>query len=444
MGIGGSGMSAVAALASKNGYTVDGCDLAEDTPYTAKIKNEIDIKVGHDKKHLEGKDILLITPAVYFKEPKPDELLSAKNSMTWQEFLGKHLMDGKKVIAVAGTHGKSTTTAMLSLVFENAGKDPSVMVGAKIPNWESNFRFGKSEEFIVEADEFYNSFQNYKPEAIILNNIEFDHPDFFSNEEEVVDSFRKFIGNLNGKKILIYNKDSEKLDKLVSKIGGDIKKYSYSIIDEKADAFGKILGKSEKGTEFKVVSKKLNLDNEFRINVAGEYNVSNALGVISMSSLYSIEPPDIQRGLNEFRGIGRRLELIGERGGVKFYDDYAHHPTAIRETLKALKQMHKDGSIFAVIEPHSYSRTKALIDGYNGVFDEADDVIIAPIFTARDTETFGISEESIVDAAEHKNIKALKSTNDIKDYIKDNTKKGDVVVVMGAGKSYEIARKLLT
>lgn len=448
MGIGGAGMSAVAAYALKKGYQVSGCDQDINSPYISKLKEKIEIKEGHSVKHNKNTDLLVVTPAVYFQRPQPEELYEFNNVMTWQTFLGKYLQKRKKVICVSGTHGKSTTTALLSLVFDKAGKRPNVMVGATIPSWETNFRFRKSKFFITEADEFYDSFLNYTPETIILNNIEYDHPDYFRNRNEVIESFRKHVMSLKMKRILIANIDSEGVRILLKDIKNknpDMKIYTYSIRNKftKVDMVAKIVERAPEGTRFRVKSENLKLNEEFFMKLPGDFNVSNALGVIMLSLLYSIKLETIKKVLESFKGIGRRMELLGTPKGVFVYDDYAHHPTAIEETLKAIRQRHPVSRIYAVIEPHSYSRTHALIKSYVGIFKEAYAVIIAPIFKARDTQKFDINEQKLARVIDHDKTVIGTSFNQIADNLSKELRPKDVVLVMGAGKSHELARKIV-
>src|SRR3989344_8348914 len=200
MGVGGSGMSAVAQIAHAQGYEVSGCDLNLDTPYISKITNLIShIYQGHSADHLKDIDILAVTPAVFFQSTHNPELTTAKSQgilMTWQEFMGNYLHKNKFLICVAGTHGKSTTTTMAGLLLEAAGFDPTVEVGATIPAWHSNVRIGQSKYFISEADEFYDNFSSYKSDVIILNNIEMDHPESFHTIGRLLQSFKNFIDNL--------------------------------------------------------------------------------------------------------------------------------------------------------------------------------------------------------------------------------------------------------
>ena len=389
MGIGGSGISAVALLASKMGYEVTGCDLEEQTAYAKNFFK------GHDPNHLEGIDFLIVSPAIYYQNKENPELVEAEKRkivMTWQEFLGKYLTEGKKVICIAGTHGKSTTTAMVGKLLVDAGLDPSVVVGAKIPEWEANARFGKGEYFVIEADEFNNNFLNYHPDIIVINNIEFDHPDFFKNEEEVREAFRKFVNNLKGEKILITEKD--------------------------------------------------NPGEKFNLKIFGEHNQKNANLVYVLGKKLGIAEETIVKSLESFSGIGRRMELIADRGGVKIFDDYAHHPTAIKTTIEGLRKEFPESRIWVIDEPHGFARTHTLLPKYDGVFNAADKIIVGPIFKARDSETFGITPEDVARATGNKNAIGINSFEKIKKMLLEEVKSGDIILVMGAGKSYLWAREI--
>lgn len=390
MGIGGSGVSGVAILAMKMGYEVSGCDLEENTAYGKNIFK------GHDPRHLDGVDFCLVSPAILYQNAKHPELSEASRKgilMTWQEFLGKHLLKNKKQICIAGTHGKSTTTAMAGKLLTDAGLDPIVMIGARVPEWNGSSRFGKGEYAVIEADEFNNNFLHYSPEIAIINNIEFDHPDYFKNEVEVQESFSKFSRNLVGRKILITQKDS--------------------------------------------------LNKKFNLKVFGAHNQKNANMVYVLGKKLGIKDEDIIKSLESFTGIGRRTEFIGESKGIKIFDDYAHHPTAIAATLEGIREQYPSNKIWVVVEPHGYARTHALLKNYSGVFDQADNVIVGPIFKARDTETFGMTPDSIVDVSGHKEIVGVDSFEKIKNIIKDEARSGDIVVIMGAGKSYLWAKGIL-
>lgn len=455
MGIGGSGISGVAVMAKRLGYEVTGCDIEKDTSYLKQVRKE-NIKVyhGHDMAHLKGADFLVTVPSVFFAEKKHPELKKGEKkgiAMTWQEFVGKELQKEKKVICVAGTHGKSTTTAMASMVLEAAKKDPTCLVGALVKKWGKSVRVGKGKLFLVEADEFFNNFLNYTPDTIILNNIEYDHPDYFKTKDAVFESFKRHVQSLRGSKTLIVNQDSEGIRKLFEMLGKEyldsLKIVGYTLgsplFGLEDSLKGQIVKKDKQKTVFKAASKPLGIKENFELLLSGEHNVSNALGVVLLAKVLKIDMKLVRDTLSAFEGIGRRMENIGEREGIVVYDDYAHHPTAIRETLSGLRQRYPKRRIWAVVEPHSFSRTKALLSNYKGVFQEADKVILGPIFKARDKETFGVSGRSVVEAARHKDAKYFDSPDKIAGFLKEKAKPKDIIIVMGAGKSYQWSRKIL-
>ena len=449
-------MSAAALMAREMGFIVDGCDIEKDTAYLKKIKkSSVKVFYGHDKKHLEGCDILVVSPAILYVNKNHPEFTygkSEKEVLTWQEFVGKYLQEDKEVIAISGTHGKSTTTALAALILSNAELDPNVIVGATIPDWSSNFRVGKSKIFVIEADEFFDNFLNYSPNVIILNNIEFDHPDYFKNEESVLKSFKSFVKKMKRNGTLIVNLDSDGVIKLLKSLGthnlSKLSLYGYTLkqvpeFSTKILVYGSVTQKSPDSTNFLVYSNELGLDDGFKLKIPGDHNVSNALGVITLAKILNIDLEIVKSVLITFDGVGRRLELIGEKKGVKVFDDYAHHPTAIRATISALRQKYPSQKIWTIVEPHSFSRTKALLKNYEGVFESADEVIIGPIFKARDVKTFGVNGASIVKAAKHKSAIYLDNLGKIVRFIKKNVKVDDVILVMGAGKSYLWSREIL-
>lgn len=422
MGIGGSGMAGVAKLADQMGFEVTGCDLEASTAYTKENAPGFAGKIfkGHDTSHLKEVDLVVVSPAVIYQNSKHPEFIEAKKEgkvITWQEFAAKFLAKGKKTICVAGTHGKSTTTAMAGKLLIDAGFDPTVVLGAKVTDWGGNSRFGKGEYFVIEADEFYDNFLHYNPEIIILNNIEFDHPDYFKTEGDVFVSFTKFVKNLIGRKIVIANIDSKGVTKLLNKL--DL-------------------------SQIKLIKVSSKFDNpRLSLKVFGEHNVQNALGIAALGKILNINEGKIIDSLQSFSGIERRMQLIGEtKSGVKIFDDYAHHPTAIKATLKGLRKEFKSATIWVVVEAHGYNRTHALLNYYRRAFDEADRVIIGPIFKARDKETFGMTPKSIASASGHDDVRPVGSFPQIKNILKREVKKDDIVVVMGAGESYKWAREI--
>lgn len=401
MGIAGSGMSGIASLASKMGYDVTGCDLKQQ---------------GHSIDHLKDIDLLIVSPAVLYQSKSDPELvegLKKKIVMTWEEFLGKFLMKGKKVIAIAGTHGKSTTTAMVAKILIDNNFDPSVVIGAYVPEWDGNSRFGNGDYFIVEADEFNNNFLNYHPDIAVINNIEFDHPDFFKNEEEVIQSFEKFVKNIKEDGDLIAGFHPARLGSL--------------------QAF-------QTARCHLVVA---DFEKRFKLKVMGEHNQKNANMAYLVAEKLGINKEKIIKSLESFTGIGRRMELLGEVNGIKIFDDYAHHPTAIKTTLAGVRKQYKNEKILAIIEPHGYKRTKALLQDYKNCFDSVDGVFIGPIFKARDKVDASITPQKIADVSKHSNIIALNSFDEVVGHWSSVIGNYDVVVVMGAGNSSLWAKQIL-
>ncbi len=392
VGIGGSGVAGVASLASQMGYVITGCDLEKSTAYAKNIFQ------GHSVDHIKDVDLVVASPAVFYQNSKNPEIIKAQELgilITWQEFLGKHLLKDKKLICIAGTHGKSTTTAMAGKLLINNGFDPIVVLGATVPEWGGSSRFGNGKYAVIEADEFNNNFLHYHPEIAIINNIEFDHPDFFKDEKEVFESFEKFKNNLVGRKLLITEKDS--------------------------------------------------LNKKFRLKVFGEHNQKNANMVFILGRKLGIKEENIIKSLENFEGIGRRLELIGERNNVKVFDDYAHHPTAIKTTLEGLREKYPSKKILAIVEPHGYKRTKVLLSEYKNVFDSVDKVFIGPIFKARDEVDKSISSGLVAKTSEHSDIETFDKFEEfiVNFKLKIINSSYEVIVVMGAGKSYLWAREIL-
>ncbi len=404
-------MSAVAQIAHAQGYEISGCDLNLDTPYISKIKDlASSIHQGHSADHLKDVDILAVTPAVFYQNDAHPEVILAKQKnilTTWQEFMGNYLHKNKYLICVAGTHGKSTTTTMAGLLLEAAGLDPTVEVGATVPIWHSNVRIGKSKYFISEADEFYDNFATYKPDVIILNNIEMDHPEYFHTIDRLLESFQKFINNLKPGGTLIYNTDSPLIHKL------ELPKNSISYTLSEFDR---------------------------NLGVPGNHNKSNALGVIKLARLLNVSDHITNQALTNFTGIDRRIQLLGEKNGIKVYDDYANHPTAFAASIAGVKEQNPNSKIFAVIEPHTFSRLRAVLTDVHHSLIQADSVIVSKIYASRETDPGDFSGADIAKVAGGRYIPEFP---DIINTLKTETRPGDVILVMGSGNSYKLSRQIL-
>lgn len=460
MGICGSGCASIAMLAHAAGYRVTGCDQSVESYYAQELrKMGIQISLGHSEEHLtEDVDIVAVSPAIFDISPDNAELKEAERRgilMTWQEFMGRFLQDGKSVIAIAGTHGKTTTTFLTGELLIDAGLDPIVEGGSVYKKWGNGGRFGHSNLFVCEADEFNRNFHHYHPEIAVMNNVEMDHPECYNSYEEVIESFTHFVTEGGKLKTLILNGDSEGamevLKRAVKSIEGTVRVYAFTR-DENKDfsdvgyPVTKVFYCTEKkevaGTTF-MMEYEGNV-HRFFMKLYGEYNVSNAVVATLITRLSGVDDMTIQESLEKFSGVGRRFDRVGEMRGVPVFDDYAHHPTEISSVLGMVKDYFPDKKLVAVFEPHQVSRLRLMKQDYADALLIADKIIIAKTHLGREI---------------HKNVVPISETewkefSDKFEYEEDNERikaiidslisagQCDIIVVIGAANSYKISRLL--
>lgn len=423
MGIAGSGMSAAAQIAASQGFNISGCDLSLDSPYFLKIKNlKLKIYEGHSPNHLKNVDLLCVTPAVFYQSADHPELAEGKKRhlvMKWQDFMGTYLHKDKFLIAVAGTHGKSTTTALAGLLLETAGLDPTVEVGATVKKWHNNVRIGKSEYFISEADEYHDNFATYKPDVLILTLVEYDHPEYFGSYKNMLDHYSRLISRVKPGGSLIYNSDSPGCNEIIKKINIstlNIKLIKYSLSD-----FPKHL----------------------KLSQPGNHNKLNALSIINLAKILKIKSTDLDRTLSLFSGLDRRLDFLGETHGIKVYDDYANHPSSFAATLSALRELYPTQKIVAVIEPHTFSRLRAMLPALPKAIKDANEIIVTKIFASRETDPGDFTGADIAAAMHHPHCQYIPEFPDIISYLISHKSYLNVIVVMGSGNSYKLSRQIL-
>ena len=449
IGIAGSGAAGVALLLHHAGARIDGCDADTPSPYTPPLEAAgIRVISGHDPAHLAGVDRVAITPALRAVPDLP-ELVAARESglpiVTWQALLGELMAaEGHIGLAVTGTHGKSTTTALLGHLLEAVGMDPTVEVGAYIPDWGATVRPGSGAPFLVEADEFGDNFLNYHPAGAIVTNVEMDHPDYFADREAVLDSMERFVRGMGESAalqgcVLLTTSADDGAQALLARLGGwegRIVRYGPGGEVEAQDvAYG------GGGATFSL------FEQAFESPLAGEHNVLNATAALTLARELGAPLDGLAAALRTFGGAGRRMELIADTAGVIVYDDYGHHPSEVRATLAAMRQRVGDRRLWAVFEPHMYSRTALFLDEFANAFTDADEVVIADIFASRDTEEAlrATSAEQLADAIERISAVPTIAGGDVDaaaTYVAEHLRPGDAVLVMGAGKSYRIAQKL--
>jgi UDP-N-acetylmuramate--alanine ligase len=449
IGIAGSGAAGVALLLHHAGARIDGCDADTPSPYTPPLDAAgIRVISGHDPAHLAGVERVAITPALRANPDLP-ELVAARAAnlpvVTWQALLGELMAaEGHIGLAVTGTHGKSTTTALLGHLLEFAGMDPTVEVGAFIPAWGATVRQGAGGPFLVEGDEFGDNFLNYHPAGAIVTNVEMDHPDYFADRDAVLASMERFVrgmgedSRLGGRLLLTAASDSGS-QALLERLGGwegRIVRYGPD-----GDVEAQDVAYAGGGASFRL------FEQPFDSPLAGEHNVLNATAALIMARELGAPLDVLAHGLRSFRGAGRRMELIADTAGVIVYDDYGHHPTEVRATLAAMRQKVGDRRLWAVFEPHMYSRTALFMDEFAQAFTDADEVVIVDIFASRDTDASlrATSAEALADAIERSSAVSTMAGGDVDAataYVAEHLSPGDAVLVMGAGKSYQIAQGL--
>lgn len=457
MGICGSGAAPIAIIAKNNGFDVSGCDLNVSGYYKdALVKNNIEILKGHDLRHIEGIDILAISPALLDISPDHPEILEAKKRgilMTWQEFSAKYVQNEKFVISIAGTHGKSTTTILTGLVLENGELDPTVEAGTTFKNWGGGYRLGKSNYFVCEADEFNNNFLNYSPSIAIINNVEMDHPEFFKDINEVKNSFKNFIKKLKGPKILIVNEDSTAIREILCELKDWLNKEKVKVIGYYIDNNLEFPFAMEYKAELDSITpeyssfKVINGDKEynFKLGLIGKHNVENSLGVLISALELGVDIDSIKNSFENFKGIGRRLELIADINDIKIFDDFAHHPTAVSATLDSIKLSYPGKKVFAIFEPHQLSRTKLFFNEFAEALKKADRVIITKPFLGREANK-GIEPvnlDMLCNKIDINKAEYIESPDKICSKILGEAKNGDIIIVFGAGESYKLSRKII-
>ena len=449
IGIAGSGAAGVALLLHHAGAMIDGCDADTPSPYTPPLDAAgIPVLNGHDAAHLAGVERVAITPFLR-SNPNLPELLAAAEAglpiVTWQALLGELMAgEGRIGLAVTGTHGKSTTTALLGHLLEVAGMDPTVEVGAYIPAWGASVRNGKGAPFLVEADEFGDNFLNYHPAGAIVTNVEMDHPDYFANRDAVLASMERFVRGMGedprlGGRLLLTTAADDGSQALLERLGGwEGRVVRYGPGGEIEAQNVAYAGGGARFTLF---------EHAFESPLAGEHNVLNATAALAMARELGAPLGVLADGLRTFAGAGRRMELIADTAGVIVYDDYGHHPTEVRATLAAMRQKVGDRRLWAVFEPHMYSRTALFLDEFAHAFTDADEVVIVDIFASRDTDASlrATSAEALADAIERTSGVSTMAGGDVDSaatYVAEHLRPGDAVLVMGAGKSYQIAQGL--
>lgn len=444
IGIGGISMSGFAELLHDNGFTVRGSDAARSKITDHLSSLGIQVVYGQQYDNITSDiDFVVYTAAIH---PDNPEFIAALDlglpMMERAEMVGQVMKNYKNAIGISGTHGKTTTTSMLSHIFLHANLDPTISVGGILEAIHGNIRIGHSENFITEACEYTNSFLKFHPTAGVILNVDADHLDFFHDLDDIRASFRRFAELIPADGVLVVNTDIDKLDTIIHDLPCRIITFG---LDSDADYRAVDLLFDEQGCgSFELVRSGKNTGIRIQLAVIGKHNIANALSVVALAEYYQIPLEQIQAGLLEFRGTERRFEEKGTFQGVTVIDDYAHHPTEIKATLTAAGK-YPHNHLWCVFQPHTYSRTKALLHEFAEALSLAEHVILTDIYAAREADPGNISSRTLQEEMKQlgKEVCYISDFEEIQKYLLKNCVNGDLLITMGAGNVVEIGEKLV-
>ncbi len=457
IGIGGAGMSALAKILIERGFEISGSDRAE-SPNTEMLKNlGAKIFIGHDEKNITDEkgraavEAIVCSSAIPADNPEVVKAEELKIPKLHRSDINAFLLNSKKGIAVAGAHGKTTTTSMIGFVLYNAGVDPTIIIGGESTDLGTSAVLGTSDWLISEADESDGSFIKLKPDIAVVTNIEDDHLDHYGTVERIKAAFKIFLENVNktdGVAVLCMDNDN------LREISGSVKRKIISYgIEHDADIMARNVRSHIEGISFEVTRRKVDesgkvtekILGKVKLTVHGRHNVLNALATIAVALHIGVDFSKIVEGLAIFHGAKRRFQTKGLVKNVRVIDDYAHHPTEIATTLKAARET-KPRKLICVFQPHRYSRTKLLKKEFGSAFKEADFLILTDIYSAGEEKIEGISGETILEEvlnSTNQAVSYIPKREDIAQYLTDNAAPGDIVITMGAGDIYKTGEEFL-
>jgi len=444
IGIGGTGLSAIAKLLKESGYQVSGSDQVMGPLASSLISMGIKVYEGHKPENITGADTIIQSSAVSADNP---EILAARATgipvYKRSEFLGR-LLAGKTGIGIAGTHGKTTTTSMIAWMLTALGRDPSYIVGGVIKGLDSNAHAGSGAEFVIEADEYDRMFHGLQPQFAVITNMEHDHPDCYPTPQEYHQAFLQFAQSVKvGGTVLVCSDDAAALS-LLKEISASIKTFTYGIKPGPtyyAENIHLVDGYYHFEMMKNVRGKKEILAKDVHLIPPGQHNVQNAVAALAVADLLNLDPSEAAAALATYPGSGRRFEVVDVVAGITLIDDYAHHPTEIAATLSAARSRFANNRIWAVWQPHTYSRTKLLEDAFAASFDKADQVIVTEIYASREKNQ-AYSSAQVAGLIPNKKALYLRTLQETSDYLLTHLLPGDILVVLSAGDADQINRQL--
>jgi len=450
VGIGGIGVSALARMLLRRGWQVTGSDLRASEITDDLSRHGARIHIGHGAAHVGNPDFVVYTAAARDDNP---ELQAARRrgipTIKRAELLG-HLMAGKRGIAVAGTHGKTTTTALIGLALVRAGLDPTVFIGGEAPELGGNYREGSGDLLVAEADEFDGSFLKLKPEIAVITNIEPEHLDFYGDFEHVKTAFHQFMEGATGP--VVYCADDPVLQEMLPDLRPEAPQHAVETREACAVSYGiqqdaqwraQDLRPNDAGGFDFLASLNGAPFGSFSLRIPGRHNVSNALAAIAVVAPQGVSPNCLQAALREFGGVKRRFQVLGTSDGVTVVDDYAHHPTEVRATLAAARARYPGRRIQCLFQPHTYSRTRTLMPLFADAFVDADKVWITEIYPAREENLWDVTGEELSRNIRHPAIAFVGDLHHAGEQVLPDLEPGDVLLLLGAGDIYHLGPVIL-
>jgi UDP-N-acetylmuramate--alanine ligase len=447
IGIKGSGVIAVVEILHSMGIEISGSDTAEKF-FTDAILERLGIKYyeGFSANNIPDDVDLILYSSSYNIENNVElsEAAGRKLPMASYPEVLAEIFNKKYGIAVCGTHGKTTTSAMLAYVLKECGQDPSAVIGSRVKNWEGNSLNGKGEYFVIEADEFQNKLKLYEPKAAILTSVDWDHPDTYPTFAEYKKAFADFVAKIPKTGFLAVWGDSVATNEVACSCQCDIIKYGFQGDNDVIIKKQKTENNGQKNNLFEIIFNEKSLG-IFKNHLVGDHNILNSAAVIAVCHKLNLDMEKVRQALADFQGTSRRFEYIGERNGAILIDDYGHHPEEIKATLKGAREIYPDKNITAVFHPHSFSRTEAMMAEFSQSFDDADKVIVLDIYGSARENSGNVNSGDLVkliNKYSREKAEYIPAIDEAVEFLKDKIGENDVLIAIGAGNVWEVAEKL--
>jgi UDP-N-acetylmuramate--alanine ligase len=445
IGIGGAGLSAIATILLERGYRVSGSDVLR-TPMTDRLEAAgATIHIGQAAGQARGADLVLVSSAVRPENPELQAALAMGIPIVKRaQFLGA-LMRGRIGIAVAGTHGKTTTTAMIATTLLAAGYDPDFIVGGTVPGLECNAHAGQGSFFVIEADEYDRMFLGLTPQVAVVTNVEWDHVDCYPTPADFTKAFQDFVQRLPEDGLLVACADDPGAQALAAarQVSGRLA-VTYGLNDSSLWQARGLRANQYGGTDAQIWHGGA-LVAELHLRIPGHHNVQNALACLAVVDHLGVHPEIAAANLNNFTGVRRRFEVKGMQHGIIVIDDYAHHPSEVRATLAGARQRYPNQTIWVVFQPHTYSRTRALLSAFASCFAEADHVLITDVYAAREYDTLGVHASQLAEMVRstHPDARYVGGLEEAAKTLLAELHPGDVLLTLGAGDGYQVGERVL-